>query len=231
MAHRDAVLLKRDLVNPVKRPSDDRLCEAQHEKGDAPDAAHANASAAAPKRELKSSRRRISRVSSTIRMRGPGARGSSPGSPVEAIPRRDSAVRKNKCPPARAALCGARAQCARCSSRVPAICRLCAIFQGRDMLRATALAPILRNGITKEVENFAHQKKTPRLRPARFGRPTLLEFCPPPPHGLLVILASSISTRSTRQDARKCCSNSCSSLSRTNFVGAVSRSVPSCTPL
>ena len=48
------------------------------------------------------------------------------------------------------------------------------------MLRATALAPILRNGITKEVENFAHQKKTPRLRPARFGRPTLLEFCPPP---------------------------------------------------
>jgi len=137
----------------------DALCEAQHQKGDAPDAAHANASAAAPKRELKSSRRRISRVSSTIRMRGPGARGSSPGSPVEAIPRRDSAVRKNKCPPARAALCGARAQCARCSSRVPAICRLCAIFQRRDMLRATALAPILRNGITKEVENFAHQKK------------------------------------------------------------------------
>jgi len=43
------------------------------------------------------------------------------------------------------------------------------------MLRATALAPILRNGITKEVENFAHQKKTPRLGPARFARPRLLE--------------------------------------------------------
>ncbi len=49
------------------------------------------------------------------------------------------------------------------------------VFQSRDMLRPIALAPILRDGITKEIKSFGHEKKTPRLRPARFGRPNTQE--------------------------------------------------------
>ena len=63
------VLFERDVVKSVKRLSDDGLCEAQHEKADAPDVAHAHANAAAPKKTGVVAPPNLGKMSSTIRER------------------------------------------------------------------------------------------------------------------------------------------------------------------